>query len=241
MSSANYVINELVDAQFDKKHPNKKFRSVPSGNVSIRKLIFFDVFLIIFTLIVSYLVFNERFFLFMISFFIIGGISYNIPPIRTKDMPYIDVIAESVNNPLRLMLGWYVIDNVSSPPLIAILCYWSLGAILVTAKRLAELRFLGKNSIQYRPTFKYYNISLLTVMYFFYIVTTLVTFVLLSLEYNYQMFYFLPFILILFVWFTLLTFQQNSIVKEPERLFEQKAFATYCLLAFFIFCGTLFF
>ncbi|MGH7801657.1 MAG: UbiA family prenyltransferase [Thermodesulfobacteriota bacterium] len=241
MSSANYVINEIVDAQFDKKHPDKKFRPVASGNVSVRKLTFLNVFLIIFTLIVSYLVFNEKFFLFMLLFFIIGGVSYNIPPIRTKDMPYIDVIAESVNNPLRLMLGWYVIDNVSSPPLIAILCYWFLGAILVTAKRLAEHQFLGKNSIQYRPTFKYYNKSLLTVMYFFYIVTTLVTFVLLSLEYKHQMFYFLPFILILFVWFTLLTFQQNSVVKEPERLFEKKAFVIYCFLAFFIFCGTLFF
>ena len=120
-----------------------------------------------------------------------------------------------------------------------ILCYWSLGAILVTAKRLAEHQFLGKNSIQYRPTFKYYNKSLLTVMYFFYIITTLVTFVLLSLEYKYQMFYFFPFILIFFVWFTLLTFQQNSVVKEPEKLFEKKAFVAYCLLAFFIFCGTL--
>lgn len=106
MSSANYVINEIVDAQFDKKHPNKKFRSVPSGNVSIRKLIFCDIYLIIFTLTVSYLVFNEKFSLFMFLFLIIGGIFYNIPPIRTKDVPYIDIIAESVNNPLRLMLGW---------------------------------------------------------------------------------------------------------------------------------------
>jgi hypothetical protein len=205
------------------------------------KLTFFDVFLIIFTLIVSYLVFNEKFFLFMILFFIIGGVFYNIPPIRTKDVPYIDVIAESANNPLRLMLGWYVINNETGPPLIGILCYWSLGAILVTAKRLAEFRFLGKNSIQYRPTFKYYDSSLLTVMYFFYIVMTLITFVLLSLEYKHQMFYFLPLTLIFFIWFTFLTFQEDSVVKEPERLFEKKAFATYCLLVFIIFCGTLFF
>jgi 4-hydroxybenzoate polyprenyltransferase len=240
MSSANYVINEIVDAQFDKKHPDKKFRPVASGDVFVRELTFFDVFLIIFTLVVSYLVFNEKFFFTMILFFIIGGIFYNIPPIRTKDVPYIDVISESANNPLRLMLGWYVINNESAPPLLGILCYWSFGAILVTGKRLAELRFLGKNSIQYRLTFKHYNNSLLTLMYFFYIATTLVTFILLSLEYKYQMFYFLPFILIFFVWFTILTFQQNSIVKEPERLFEKKAFITYSLLLFLIFCGTLF-
>ncbi|MCI0454150.1 MAG: UbiA family prenyltransferase [Candidatus Dadabacteria bacterium] len=240
MSSANYVINEIVDAQFDKEHPDKKFRPVASGNVSVKKLTFFDAFLIILTLVVSYLVFNEKFFLSMILFFIIGGVFYNLPPIRTKDVPYIDVIAESANNPLRLMIGWYVINNESGPPLMGILCYWSLGAILVTAKRLAEFRFLGKNSIQYRPTFKYYDNSLLAVMYFFYIATTLVTFVLISLEYKHQMFYFLPFILIFFIWFTFLTFQQDSVVKEPERLFEKKAFVTYSLLVLFIFCGALF-
>jgi hypothetical protein len=176
----------------------------------------------------------------MVLFFIVGGISYNVPPIRTKDLPYVDVIGESINNPLRLMLGWYVIDNVSAPPLIAVLCYWFLGAALMTAKRLAELRFLGQKSVEYRPTFKCYSNSSLAVMYFFYVVTTLVTFIFLSLEYERRMFYFLPFILIFFVWFTFLTFQQNSIVKAPERLFEKKAFVNYCLFVLFIFCGILF-
>ena len=31
------------------------------------------------------------------------GIAYNVPPLRTKDRPYLDVLSESVNNPLRLL------------------------------------------------------------------------------------------------------------------------------------------
>ena len=72
---------------------------------------------------------------------------------------------------------------------------YSLGAILVTAKRLAELRFLGRKSIEYRPTFKYYSNSL-TVLHLFYVAVMLVTFVFLSLEHERQMLYFLPLILI---------------------------------------------
>jgi 4-hydroxybenzoate polyprenyltransferase len=240
MSSVNYIINEIVDARFDRKHPNKKLRSVASDNVSVGILVAFDVFIVIAVLIISYAAFNEKFFLAMSLFFIIGGVSYNVPPVRTKDLPYIDVITESVNNPLRLMLGWYVVDNVSGPPLIALLCYWSLGAAFVTAKRLAELRFLGPEAAIYRPTFKYYNVPLLTIMYFCYVTATLATIVLLALEYKHQMLYFLLFVMIFFVWFTYLTFQQNSSVKEPEKLLRKKAFVVYCLLVFLIFCGTLF-
>src|SRR5690348_13712888 len=36
MSSSNYVINEILDAPFDRYHPSKSNRPVPSGQVSVR-------------------------------------------------------------------------------------------------------------------------------------------------------------------------------------------------------------
>jgi hypothetical protein len=36
------------------------------------------------------------------------GIFYNVRPMRTKDRAYLDVISESINNPLRLMIGWAI-------------------------------------------------------------------------------------------------------------------------------------
>lgn len=235
MSSVNYIINEIVDARFDRIHPNKKLRPVASGDVSIRKLVFLDIVLLFFIISITFSTFNVRFSSLMVLFFLIGGVFYNIPPIRTKDVPYIDIISESLNNPIRLMLGWYSINNTNSIPLIGVLCYWSLGATIVTAKRLAELRFLGHNSSHYRPTFKHYSNSLLTVIYFFLIFTTLIPFTILSYKYKFQLFYLFPFLLIFFIWFTFLTFQHNSIVKEPERLFEKRVFVTYCLFVLLIF------
>ena len=240
MSSVNYMINEIVDARYDKIHPNKKLRPVASGKISGKILVIVLAILLFITLSISHLAFSEKFFLLITSFFIIGGICYNIPPIRTKDLPYIDVISESVNNPIRLLLGWYVVNSSEELPLIAVISYWSLGATLVTAKRLAEIRFLGDKSIQFRPTFRYYSSSSLILMYFFYILTTIATFIILSVKHKIQLLYFIPFMLIFFIWLTFLTIQKNSIIKEPERLFERKGFVFYCFLSFLILSGTLF-
>jgi hypothetical protein len=44
--------------------------------------------------------------------FALQGIVYNVRPLRTKDKPYLDVISESINNPLRLTIGWAMIDHL---------------------------------------------------------------------------------------------------------------------------------
>jgi len=44
------------------------------------------------------------------------GIAYNVPPLRTKEWPYLDVLSESINNPIRLLLGWFALVSVRFPP-----------------------------------------------------------------------------------------------------------------------------
>src|SRR3546814_4458791 len=68
------------------------------------------------------------------------GLAYNVPPLRTKDVPYLDVLSESVNNPLRLAIGWAMIDPGSLPPVSIIIAYWFGGAFLMGTKRLSEYR-----------------------------------------------------------------------------------------------------
>lgn len=235
ISSANYVINEIWDVEFDRRHPNKKFRSVVTGHVSVRTLVFVDVLLVIVSMGISYIFFNRQFSVVLGIFFLIGGVFYNIPPVRTKDLPFIDVLGESVNNPLRLLLGWFAVVSSNNLPLVGIISYWSFGAMLVTAKRLAEFRHFGDQLLLYRPTFKYYSNSVLILMYFLFGLVTLATFVLLGITFNSRLFFVLPLLLIFLIWFSVLTFQKNSIVKEPERIFEKKLFTAYCLLSLVVF------
>lgn len=235
MSSVNYIINEIYDAQFDRRHPNKKFRSVAAGIVSVKKLFVAAILLITVSLTVSYFFFNWKFLLTLLMFFVIGGIFYNVPPVRTKDLPFIDVLGESINNPLRLMLGWFAVSNSDELPLMALIGYWSFGAVLVTAKRLAEFRHLGEKLITYRPTFRYYTNASLVSMFFTFISITIISFISLGISYNQRLFILLPLLLIFFLWFSFLAFQKNSIVKEPERILEKKYFAAFCLLSVIFF------
>ena len=39
-----------------------------------------------------------------------------MPPVRTKDRAYLDVLSESVNDPLRLLMGWFAIIPDALPP-----------------------------------------------------------------------------------------------------------------------------
>ena len=59
------------------------------------------------------------------------GCVYNLHPIRTKDIPYIDVLSESLNNPIRLALGWHAVVTDRVPPLSLILAYWMIGAFFM--------------------------------------------------------------------------------------------------------------
>ena len=71
------------------------------------------------------------------------GCFYNIPPARTKDVPYLDVLTESINNPLRMLLGWYAVTSVLVPPVSLLVSYWpvtSTAAVKLTTGAFAALR-----------------------------------------------------------------------------------------------------
>src|SRR5436190_1937451 len=55
------------------------------------------------------------------------GCIYTIPPLRAKDVPYVDVLTESVNNPLRMLAGWYLVTSAVVPPVSLLLSYWMVG------------------------------------------------------------------------------------------------------------------
>ncbi|WP_246661419.1 MULTISPECIES: hypothetical protein [Rhizobium] len=42
---------------------------------------------------------------------------------------HVDVISESINNPIRLVIGWSMIDPTSLPPGSIILAYWFGSAV----------------------------------------------------------------------------------------------------------------
>ena len=66
-----------------------------------------------------------------------------MPPIRTKEWAYVDVLSESINNPIRLLLGWFALVTSHVPPASLAISYWMAGAFLMAVKRYAEYRHIG--------------------------------------------------------------------------------------------------
>ena len=160
IASANYILNEILDAPFDAVHPAKRLRGIPAGRVRVPVLWRLMAGLIIAAFVLCWIIgFNWAYQLALLLL-LVSGVVYNVPPLRLKDRAFLDVIAESFNNPVRLWLGYYaLVDPHHVPPLSIVLAWWFFGALLMTGKRYAELRFIGDAAVsgRYRRSFRVYS------------------------------------------------------------------------------------
>lgn len=159
IASANYILNEILDAPFDRVHPTKRSRSVAAGRVQTCVLWILMGVLCVAGFVLATLFFNAGY-VISLGLFLLSGVVYNVEPLRLKDRAFLDVIAESFNNPIRLWLGWYALaPSTSFPPLSIVLAWWFFGALLMAGKRYAELRFIGNSEQrgQYRKSFRIYT------------------------------------------------------------------------------------
>ncbi len=237
VASANYGINEVFDVETDKYHPEKKNRSIASGEVSPVLILFLSVCFYMIGLFLVARLQNVMLFL-SLALLLISGVLYNIKPFRLKDKPYVDFIFEAINNPIRLMIGWYSVAQSSHlVPASLIFGFWFLGIFLMAAKRFGELRFIknGEIATKYRKSFKYYKEEHLLLSMIAAAVSFSFLLGALSLKYSVDLIATLPFLVIWIVWFFHLAYQNNTIVKDPERIFENKLFVAFSLLTFFLF------
>ncbi len=236
----NYGINEICDAKYDKFHPDKKYRGLVQHNISKLNVFVISIVLWGAGLFCGIYLDNMPVTLSLLAL-IISGILYNVDPIRLKDIVYLDFIFESINNPIRLLIGWYSVAGASQlVPSSFILMYWFLGMFLMSSKRYSEMRFINKNSdrdslIGYRKSFKYYSEEKLLIC----IVTSLVIFTYvfgaLCFKYSIDLILFLPALIIFIIWYFSLLFDNNSVLKDPESIFKNKPFIIYNIFCLFFF------
>jgi 4-hydroxybenzoate polyprenyltransferase len=230
IASSNYVLNEVLDAKYDALHPVKKSRPVPSGQVSIPIAFFEWIVLAVLGIGCSFFL-GRGFGVIALSLWIMGCI-YNIPPVRSKDKPYFDVLSESINNPLRLMLGWYATGIALLPPLSLLLAYWMIGAFFMAIKRFAEFRMIKNPTISasYRRSFSYYNEERLLKSIIYYATAFGLFFGIFLIRYRMELILSIPLIAGFMTWYIHLGFLDNSPAQYPERLYKERSFVIYCLL-----------
>ncbi|HVU46505.1 MAG TPA: UbiA family prenyltransferase [Terracidiphilus sp.] len=219
-ASSNYVLNELLDAPFDRLHPTKRLRPAASRTVSIP--LAYAQWLIVGAIgFVVALEVSMPLFFSVLSLWVMGCF-YNIPPIRTKDVPYLDVLSESVNNPIRLCVGWYVVTATVIPPASLLVAYWMLGAYFMALKRFSEYRQIGRDSaVKYRRSFELYNEQSLLTSVLFYGSTAMLFFGAFIMRYRMEMVFAFPFIALLMASYFKLSFVEDSPVQNPEKLYRE--------------------
>ena len=221
--SSNYVLNEIMDAPFDKHHPTKRFRPIPSGHVSIPLAYLEWLALMAVGLVLSWAV-SLRFMAVMLALWVMA-ILYNVPPFRTKDIPYLDVVSESINNPLRLLAGWYIVGESLPPPASLIVSYWMIGCYFMAIKRFAEYREIadGQVSARYRRSFIHYTEERLLVSILFYASFAMMTFGAFVVRYRLEMVLAFPLVALVMAVYLHLSFQPDSAAQKPELLYREPA------------------
>ena len=223
VTSSNYVLNEVLDAPFDRLHPTKQHRPVPSGRVSIPLAYAQWLALGITGVGVAGLVSAPL--AFVMGALWVMGLVYNVPPIRSKDLPYVDVLSEAVNNPLRMLAGWFMVNPTGLLPGSLLVSYWMVGAYFMAIKRWAELRHFAdaRQAAGYRKSFAFYSEERLLVSITFYGSAAMLFLGAFIMRYRLELILAFPLVALVMAVYLSLAFKHDSAAQSPEKLIREPA------------------
>jgi 4-hydroxybenzoate polyprenyltransferase len=155
ISSAVYVFNDIADLEADRQHPKKKFRPLPSGELSVGAARSFGIGLIVFVLPLAYLLTPT--FAVVLSVYFLMMLAYTS---RLKHIPILDVMILAAGFVLRVQSGVTLISVERFSPWLYVIT--TLGALyLGFGKRRAELTLLDEGAKSHRRVLDGYSIPLL--------------------------------------------------------------------------------
>lgn len=223
IASSYYTLNELLDAPYDRLHPTKHSRPVPSGRVNVAVGYAQWILLALVGLVLSWQV--TPLFAATMGVLWLMACAYNVPPIRTKDKPILDVVTEAINNPLRMTAGWFMVTTVTQPPASLLLSYWMIGCYFMALKRFAEYRNIddAKRAGEYRKSFAWYNTDRLIVSVMFYAAAAMLFFGAFIMRYRLELILSFPLVALVMAMYLRVALRENSAVQQPEHLYRERS------------------
>lgn len=169
VASSVYIINDIQDADKDRKHPKKRFRPIASGKISKQHATVFLCFLLIISmLIMLYLAKQNGNILASFGlpiFYLLMNIAYSN---GLKNIPLVDVIIIAIGFVIRLLYGGVLTAIPISDSLL--LTVISASMFLGFGKRRNEL----KKGTSTRKVLKAYSMEFLDKIMYVFIALTLV-------------------------------------------------------------------
>jgi len=240
IASSNYVLNEILDAPFDRLHPVKNQRPVACGLVNIP--IAYAQWLLLFVIGEALAAQVSRPLVWILGTLWLMACIYNVPPVRSKDVVYLDVLSEAVNNPLRMLAGWYTVTTTIFPPISLLVSYWMIGGYLMALKRFSEYREINDyhRAGAYRRSFLKYSEESLLVSVMFYASAAMLFLGAFVVRYRMELVLAFPLVATSMAIYFHLAFQENSPVQHPESLHRQWGLMATVLLCALLMTALLF-
>ena len=155
LSSGVYIINDIIDVEADRKHPEKNKRPIASGQLPISVAMTFASVLVVLPLVGSYLL-SPTFALVALIYLVLNLIYSK----WLKHIPLIDVLVLASFYVIRVIAGVTLIKVERFSPWLYIVT--TLFALYIgLGKRRAELKLLAENAKEHRRVLDGYSIPLL--------------------------------------------------------------------------------
>lgn len=151
-SSALYIRNDVLDIEFDKQHPIKKFRPLASGQISKKNADIIFLLLLSSSLIIAAIL-NWKLVIVLIFLFV----NTTVYSHWLKKFVYVDLLSISLNFVIRVLAGMLLLEVDISPWLIfgVFLVAFFLGLM----KRKSEIITLKETAILHRKSLSKYSIN----------------------------------------------------------------------------------
>ena len=173
-SSALYIRNDILDIEFDKQHPIKKFRPLASGQISKKNAYIIFVLLLSSSLIIAAIL-NCQLVIVLIFLFV----NTTVYSQWLKNFAYVDLLSISLNFVIRVLAGMLLLQVGISPWLVfgVFLVAFFLGLM----KRKSEIIILKDTAALHRKSLSKYSIKKLNYSLLIVSVLVIVTYSLYSI------------------------------------------------------------
>lgn len=194
LSSSVYLINDVMDAEADRQHPEKRNRPIASGQLKASTAVIAAVVLVLISVPASFII-SFWFGWITVAYFVIN-LAYSS---WLKHIPLLDVMIIAMGFVLRVAAGVTLVTVERFSPWLYVVT--TLGALYIGfGKRRSELALLDKEANHHRRVLDGYTIQLLDQLILIVSSTTIIayslyTFSAPNLPSNHTMMLTIPFVL----------------------------------------------
>ena len=228
ISSAVYILNDIVDRKKDALHPTKKNRPIACGKISFISSLILILVLVITSMFISFENEIKAFACILVYFFI--NVVYSI---ILKNIFIVDVFTISIGFILRLIAGVFCIND--TPTVWAILCTFFLTSFIGFSKRFSELVKYKKDSFSQRPVLSSYSELLLSDYLRLTSTLTVISYTMFTVvsNKNQTLIVTVPFVLYGLMYYGKLL-KDTHLCEEPERIIYKSYPLLLCIIFWLI-------